>query len=202
MLEDSQSSTNDELHNLEEMLERLKRDTRSGDRVSIHDMLEAVGRRSFGPILLLCGLIPASPLSGVPGLPTFTAVLVFIVTIQLLTGHQHFWLPQWLLCRQVPRDKFCKALDFLQTPARWIDRLLHPRLEYLTQGVAVYVVAFICAIIAIMMPPLELIPFANTTTGIALAIFGLALISHDGLLVLLGFVVFIGSLVLGANALF
>ncbi|MEX1031728.1 MAG: exopolysaccharide biosynthesis protein [Cellvibrionaceae bacterium] len=190
-----------QVHNLQELLDRLKTTVGEDNRVSIGGMLDAVGRRSFGPILLLCGLIPASPLSGIPGLPTFTAVLVFIVIVQLLTGHQHFWLPQWLLNRQVSRKKFIKALDFLHRPAAWIDRLIYPRAEYLTTGVAVYVIAFVCAIIALIMPPLELIPFANTTTGIALAIFGLALISHDGLLVILGLVALFGSLLLGANTL-
>lgn len=200
MLEDRESTDKKELHNLEELLERLKQDTSEGDHVSIGAMLNAVGRRSFGPILLLSGIIPASPLSGIPGLPTFTAILVFIVIIQLLTGHQHFWLPEWVLRRQVPKQKFRKALNFLQTPARWIDRLLYPRLEFLTEGLAVYAIGFICAIIALIMPPLELIPFANTTTGIALAVFGLALISHDGLLVIVGLIAFAASLMFGIQA--
>lgn len=191
----------DQLNNLEQLLDRLKYDTCKGDRVSIGAMLDAVGRRSFGPILLFCGLVPASPLSGIPGLPTVTAILVFIVIVQLLTGHDHFWLPQWLLRRKVSTKKFIKALDFVRKPARWVDRLIHPRLEVLTTGPAVYVVAFACAIIALIMPPLELIPFANTTTGIALSIFGLALISHDGLLVLLGFALLLGALGLGVTAL-
>lgn len=188
-------------HNLEQLLERLKQNTSEGDRVSIGAMLDAVGRRSFGPILLLCGIIPASPLSGIPGLPTFTAILVLIVTVQLLTGHKHFWLPNWVLSRKVPRQKFSKALDFMQKPAAWIDRLLYPRLEYLTQGLAVYVIALICALLALIMPPLELVPFANSTTGIALAVFGLALISHDGLLVIVGLIAFAGSLLFAINAM-
>jgi hypothetical protein len=197
-----QSSTNRELQNLTQLLERLKHNIDPGDHVSVGTMLEAIGRRSFGPILLFCGLLPASPLSGIPGLPSVIALLVLIVIIQLLTGHHHFWLPEWLLRRTVPKDKFCKALDFLQKPAHWVDRLLHPRLEYLTEGPAVYIIALICAIIALIMPPLELVPFANTSSGIALSIFGLALISHDGLLALLGFIIFIASLILGASALF
>lgn len=203
MLEDRNhnGSNHEEVHNLEQLLERLKHNSSEGDQVSIGAMLDAVGRRSFGPILLLCGIIPASPLSGIPGLPTFTAVLVFTVIIQLLTGHQHFWLPQWLLRRQVPRQKFTKAMDFLQTPARWIDRLLYPRLEFLTTGPAVYLIAIVCAFIAMLMPPLEIIPFANTTSGIALSVFGLALISHDGLLVILGVIAFAASLIFAIQTL-
>ncbi|MCW8193928.1 exopolysaccharide biosynthesis protein [Proteobacteria bacterium 005FR1] len=189
------------MHNLEEMLDRLKQRTEMGDRVSVGAMLDAVGRRSFGPVLLFAGLIPASPLSGIPGLPSTMAVIVLLVVGQMLTGHEHFWLPQWLLRRRVSRKSFCKALNFMRQPARWVDKLLYPRLCVLTTGPAVYVIAFLCGLIALSMPPLELIPFANTTTGIAISVFGLALISRDGLLVILGLVAFTGSVYLGISAL-
>jgi hypothetical protein len=186
--------------NLQDMLNRLEDRTQTQDEVSLGAMLEAVGRRSFGPVLLLCGLVPASPLSGIPGLPSVMAVLIFIVVAQILTGHHHFWLPESLLRRKVSRQKFCKAIRFLRVPARWIDRLLYPRLCFLTTGPAVYVIAAICALIALSMPPLELIPFANTTTGIAVSVFGLALVSHDGLLVVVGTIAFAASIYLGVSA--
>jgi hypothetical protein len=191
----------EEMRNLEQLLDRLKQRTEMGDEVTLGDMLDAVGRRSFGPVLLLCGLIPASPLSGIPGLPSAMAILVLIVVGQMLTGHRHFWLPEWLLRRRISREKFCKSVDFMRKPARWVDKLLYPRLGVLTRGPAVYAIAFICGLIALVMPPLELVPFANTTTGIAISIFGLALISHDGLLVILGLIAFGGSIYLGVSAL-
>lgn len=198
---DQQDSLDGEVHNLEQMLDRLRNQTDMGDEVSVGAMLDAVGRRSFGPVLLFAGLVPASPLSGIPGLPSAMAVLVLILVGQMLTGHRHFWLPGWLLRRQVSRKKFCKALDFMRKPARWVDKLLYPRLCVLTTGPAVYVIAAICGIISLIVLPLELVPFANTTTGIALSTFGLALISHDGLLVILGLVAFSGSVYLGLSAL-
>ncbi|MGQ9424532.1 exopolysaccharide biosynthesis protein [Gilvimarinus sp. F26214L] len=188
-------------HNLEQLLERLKENTCAGDSVSVGDMLDAVGRRSFGPVLLLFGVIPASPLSGIPGLPSVISVLVLLVVVQLLAGHKHFWLPAFLLNRRVPRSKYTKALSFLQKPARWIDRPLHPRLQLLTRGPAEYVIAVVCLVIALTMPPLELVPFANTTTGIALSVFGLALTANDGLLVMIGLAVFGVSVFLGVRAL-
>lgn len=190
-----------EPHNLTEMLDRLEERTHRQEQISLSAMLEAVGRRSFGPVLLLCGLIPASPLSGIPGLPSIMAVLVFVAVAQMLAGRRHFWLPDSLLRRELSREKFCKAIRMLRRPARWIDRLLFPRLRFLTVGPAVYAIAVLCALIALTMPPLELIPFANTSTGIALSVFGLALISHDGLLVVLGVVAFAASIYLGTMAI-
>ncbi|MEX0618653.1 MAG: exopolysaccharide biosynthesis protein [Pseudohongiellaceae bacterium] len=175
-----------ELHNLEQMLERLKCNSGESSEVYISNMLEAVGQRSFGPILLLAGLIPASPLSAIPGVPSLAAALAFLVIVQLLTGHDHFWLPEWLLRRKIARHRFVRALNAMQKPARWIDRMIKPRLQIFATGPAIFPIAATCLVIALVMPLLEVIPMANTSTGFVLAIFGLAIISCDGMLVLLG----------------
>ena len=177
--------------NLSQMLEKLEENTTHKHAVSVQNMLEAIGRRSFGPILLLAGLIPASPLSGIPGLPSTAGIMAFIVIIQLLIGREYFWLPQWLLNREIARPQFDKVICWLKVPARWLDRFIYPRWGALTHGPAVYGVAILCACIAMMMFPLEFIPFANTISGTALALFGLALTVHDGLLVVIGAAVFI-----------
>lgn len=174
--------------NLEELLEELRQSGEKDGKVSIGAMIEIIGRRSFAPLLLLAGLIALSPLSGVPGMPTTVAVLVLVVAGQFLVGRDHFWLPEWLLRREVPYDKFCKGLAFLQRPARFIDRFLRPRLVFLTHTVGIYAIAVVCVIIAATMPPLELMPFAASVAGAALAMFGLSLIAHDGLLGLIAII--------------
>jgi hypothetical protein len=169
---------------LAQILDRLA-GVADGGGVTVGEMVEAAGRRSFGPLLLVAGLIPASPLSGVPGLPSLAALVVFLVAGQLLLRRDHFWLPGWLLRRRVSARRFRAMLRWLRPPARFIDRWMRPRLTALTGGVATYLIAATCVAIAIAMPPLELVPFANSTSGIALSAFGLALIAHDGLLALL-----------------
>lgn len=44
-----------------------------------------------------------------------------------------------------------------------------------------------CVLIAVAMPPMELVPFTATGAGAALTAFGLSLIAHDGLVALLAF---------------
>lgn len=65
----------------------------------------------------------------------------------------------------------------------------------LARGPFAYLIGAVCILVAISMPPLELVPFANTTTVAALTAFGLALIAHDGLIAVLGLARFVGSLV-------
>ena len=148
----------------------------------------------------LPGLIALSPLSGIPGLPSTVALMVALIAGQLLCGRRHIWLPHWLLARSLSRDKFEHALRFLLPLARSIDRLVRPRLSLLTRGPALYANVLLCLLIALSMPPLEVVPFANSISGAALSALGLALFAHDGLLALLAFAFGIGCLYLLSQA--
>ncbi len=177
-----------ELTNLEQLLDRIDKAANDRERVSLDAIVEAVGNRSFGPLLLVAGVVTLSPLSGIPGMATTMAVLVLLIAVQLLCGREHFGLPRWLLKRSVARDKLGKALKWLRPPARFIDRGLRPRLTVFVHRTGTYVIAIVCVFIAAGMPAMELVPFSATGAGAALTAFGLSLIARDGVLALLAFV--------------
>lgn len=152
-------------------------------------MLDEVGRRSFGPMLLLAGLVAVAPVIGdIPGVPTIVGVFVVLIAGQLVFRRQQIWLPRWLLKRSVRQDKLCKALEWMRKPARFVDRLLRPRLESYTGPKATYAMAILCIVIGVAMPAMEVVPFSANFAGAALSAFGLSLIARDGLLALLGFI--------------
>ncbi|MEX1214484.1 exopolysaccharide biosynthesis protein [Saccharospirillum sp.] len=176
--------------NLEQLLDQIAEAEQQDDRqVSLEDVLSKVGRRSFGPVLLIVGLITMAPLVGdIPGVPTMMAVIVMLTAVQLLLGREYFWLPKWLLNRSIASDKLHKALGWSRKPAQFIDRLLRQRLVVLAQGKANYAIAVVCLIIAAAMPLMEVVPFSANGAGIGLTAFGLALIARDGLLSLIAFI--------------
>ncbi|PLW81469.1 exopolysaccharide biosynthesis protein [Kineobactrum sediminis] len=178
-----------EVKNLEELLDQLDRATETDhSRITVEEIVSAVGTRSFAPLLLLVGVLITSPLSGIPLFPTLSAIIVALVSAQMLAGRRHFWLPPWLLHRTVPRERMKSATRWLRPSARFIDHLLKPRLIFLVKGPATVVIAVFCLIIATGMPLLELIPFSSSLAGTALGIFGLSLVSRDGLLALIAYV--------------
>lgn len=179
--------TTPEFASLHQLLDHIARTAERQERVSLDMVVRAVGQRSFAPLLLLVGIILFSPISGIPGVPTLMAILVLLVAVQLLLGRRHFWLPQWMLKRSISEKKLLKALDWLRRPARFIDRWLQPRLTFLVRRTGTYAIAAICAVIALGLPAMEIIPFSATTAGLALTAFGLALVTHDGLLAVLAF---------------
>jgi len=175
--------------NLEQLLDRVSEGTGDQERVFVGRIVEAVGGRSLGGIILLVGIILISPLSGIPGIPTTMGILLLLVAGQLVFHRRHLWLPQWLLRRTISRARLHKALKWLRPLACFVDRRLAPRLPLLVEEAAAFFIALICVVIAVGLPITELVPFSATAAGTVLAPFGLALIAHDGLLALLAFVV-------------
>lgn len=172
--------------NLQDLLGLLAAADGENGVVTFGEMLDVAGRRSFGPMLLLGGVIVLAPLIGdIPGVPTTVGVFVFLLAWQMLRGREHIWLPEWILVRSVPRTKLRRAIEWLHPGARFVDRLLKPRLHVLVIGRARYGIAIVVMAISLLMPAMEFIPFSANGAGIALVVLGLALVARDGLLILI-----------------
>ena len=177
---------NEAPRNLGDLLQRIAQVASDRDHVYLATIMEALGTRSFGPVLLLIGVILVSPLSGLPGVPTTMGIGLALISLQLVMGREAFWLPRWLLDRHVSSSRLQRALQWLDRPARFIDWWLRPRLSMLASDSGAVFIAVICLLLALAMPAMELVPFSATAAGLAVVAFGLALVAIDGLFVLLG----------------
>jgi hypothetical protein len=186
------------------MLNRISAAARKDDaKVKARTIFELVGTRSYGPLLLLAGLIMVAPVIGdIPGVPTALGIFVILISAQMLLHRRHFWLPGWLLERTVSRQKVDKMVHWCRRPARFIDRLLRPRLAVFTSIPAQYLVAVVGILIAAATPVMEFVPFSANIAGAALLAFGLALVAHDGLCGLLAFILSTATLGFVAYGLF
>lgn len=171
------------------LLQTITQTTSDREEVTVRDIINKVGQRSFGPILLLAGLVTLAPLIGdIPGVPTIMAAIVFLVAIQMILGQKKLWLPEVLLKQSVQKEKLHSAIEKIKKPAEYIDSMIKPRYALLTNGRMIYPVAVICLCISLATPAMEFIPFSANFAGAALTAFGLSLIANDGLLVLLGYI--------------
>lgn len=172
---------------LEHLVDRLED---AGDRkhkITVGEILEVVGPCSFGPLLIVVGLLITSPLSGIPLFPTVAGAVVLMTTLQLLFGRRNVWLPKPVLNLSVPKSRFRAAMSWLHTPARAIDRYTEPRMPLWVHGRSVYIIALVCMVLASLMPLMEFVPFSATLAGVMLTTFGVALVARDGLLCVLGY---------------
>jgi hypothetical protein len=169
-----------------ELLDRIEAATREHDPTSLGDVLDMIGHRSFGPLLLLAGLVMMAPVVGdIPGVPVLMGSMVVLAAVQLLVGRDHVWLPAWLLRRSASDRTICRAVAWLRPLARLLDRWSRPRLRWLTHGAGLVVAGTASLVIAAATPLMELVPMSANVAGLAIAAYGLALIAADGLMALL-----------------
>lgn len=180
--------------NLQQLLDQIGRASNEHRYVTLGQVVDSVGRRSFGPLLSVVGLILASPLSIIPGLPTTMGVFVLLLSIQLLAVRQELWLPAWLKRRSLASEDVDKALLRMRPVARFVDRWLKRRLAVLVQGPTEYLIAALCLGIALCMPLMEVVPMSASSAGVVFTAFGLALLYHDGLLALIALLFFVTTL--------
>jgi hypothetical protein len=181
----------DILYDLDELAEK--------DDVCIADVVEAFGNRSYGPLLLVPALLEITPVGAIPGVPTFLAVTIAIVAVQMLIGRSHVWLPGFIRKRSVSAEKLREASDKLRKPGKLLDRWFGKRLKTFTGKTAQRVAAVIIIALCISVPPLEVLPFASSGPMLAIACFGLAIMVRDGLLMLIAGAIALGAFGLGLN---
>lgn len=177
----------DREHPLEDVLDKAANAAKV-DQVKIADILDLYGDRSFGPILLLLGLIAViPPVGAIPGVPAAVGVVIILFSVQMLIGRKHVWLPGFIADRSIGKDKIRKAHEKSETVLAAIDHMVTERLEWATGGPARYVAAVLVTLLSLALIPLELVPFAVAIPGVAISVIGLALMARDGALMLLAY---------------
>ncbi|RIJ29558.1 exopolysaccharide biosynthesis protein [Henriciella algicola] len=173
---------------LENVLERAINEI-DGDTVTFGDVLDLFGDRSFGPIIVLLGLlVVVPPIGAVPGLPMIVGLVIILFTIQIIFGADRIWVPGFIEKRSISKEKL-KAADKKTKPwLKRIDGLISQRITMLTGPWSVYASAVIVIFLALLMIPLELVPFAVAAPGAAITLYGLAIMARDGVLMLIGYV--------------
>lgn len=171
-------------HPLEQVLKKAAENA-SGQQVSFGSLLDLFGDRSFGPIFTILGLmVVLPPMGAIPGIPAAIGVVILLFSTQIIFGRQHIWLPSWIENLSIEKSKIEVAHKKSEGVLAFIDKIVTDRFEWATRGAARYIAAIIVSLLAILIIPLELVPFAVAIPGIAISAIGLAMIARDGLLML------------------
>lgn len=172
-----------------DIVDRLRARAEGSDRLSIGEVADAIGRRGYGPFLFVPALIEISPLGAIPGLPTLLALVIAIVAAQMAFGRDHLWLPEALKRRNAPAGRVADAMRRIRPAALWLDRWFPGRAPALVRPAVARAAAVGALLLCLTVPPLELVPFASSAPMAAIAMFGLATLARDGLLMALAFAI-------------
>ncbi|HBK92723.1 MAG TPA: exopolysaccharide synthesis, exod [Parvularcula sp.] len=173
--------------------EPLRQAIRKGDAefVDAQEIVSALGPRAFGLSVMVVMAPVCLPMP--PGVPTVAGVILGFLAIQMILGFKCPWIPKPMRRLQITRTKLLKAIDALERRLKFVERLAHPRLEFLTRGFGAQAVGI--ALLALAFVLILPIPFlGNLPPAIAAGILGLALAQRDGLMALFGFAATAGAI--------
>jgi len=169
------------------------------ERVTVADILDALGDRSFAALLVFFGAINLLPLP--PGSSAVLGLPLIIIAAQLMYGSKRVWLPKFVTEKSLSADQFRALMARLVPRLVQLEQWVRPRYWpfWRRRGDRVTgCVVFLLAIV-VTLP----IPLGNWLPALAIALLGLALSERDGLLFAAGGVVgivaiFVSSFVVGA----
>ncbi|UOM32886.1 exopolysaccharide biosynthesis protein [Acuticoccus sp. I52.16.1] len=189
----------DTTEDLVALIDRIK-DKTDGDEVSVDDLVEAVGRRAFGPLFIITSLIAVLPTGMIPGMSILTGTIMLILSIQLLFGSDRIWMPDFIAERTMPREKLVSSLDKMRPRAEWVSRFIGPRMSFFLHPPFHQMVALTGVVVSLSMYPLAVVPFGAFPAGLSLLVIGLGLSVRDGLLIAAGIAVGVFGLVVAVFA--
>lgn len=163
------------------------------EEMTLQDLMDGLGERSFGFVLLLFGVLSAIAI--IPGLATITAIPLLFFGLQMFVGSRTPWLPTGISQRSFARTDLLGTIQRAVPAMRWVETICKPRLLFLTGrfaerllGLLVFVLALVIALPG---------PGTNFMPGVAIAFMAIAIIERDGLLVLVGMLVSAFALYVG-----
>jgi len=167
------------------------------ERVSIRALFDALGDRAFGALMLVFALPNCLPTP--PGTSAILGAPLIFLTLQLMLGMKP-WLPKFIADRSMAREDFAKIIDKANPWLSYAERLLRERLVFMTRRPAEYIIGFLCFVMAVVLTlP---IPLGNMPTALAICLFSFGILERDGVWILAGLAVFVGSLVVAGGVVY
>jgi hypothetical protein len=145
-------------------------------RVAIGDVVEALGDRSFAPVMILLAVPNAIPF--LPGSSAVLGLLLALIGLQLMFGLSRVRLPQRLTRWSFDREAFGRMVARITPWLTRFERMARPRYWPATYRLGERLAGAVSIGLALMiMLP---IPFANAMPALAICLLALGISERDG----------------------
>lgn len=144
-------------------------------------ILQALGERAFGVVLLFFALPSALPFSTIPGVSVIFSVPILLFSCQMVFARKTLWLPKTIAEHTIHQKNISKIIHATVPYLIKIEYFLKPRWSFMTCRLMEIINGTIifCLAILLMLP----IPFSNFIFAALLITFSLGLIEKDGLFI-------------------
>ncbi len=157
-----------------------------GQDCSVGELVDQIGDRGFGLLLLVLAFPAALPLPA-PGYATPFGILMILLGFQMLIGRQVPWLPERFRRRTIRYRVMAFSLEKGARLLRLVEFLIRPRWSRLARSrlflsaVALIIIAMACS----MTLP---IPLTNTAPSFVIFLLAAGILEEDGLALVGGLV--------------
>ena len=161
------------------------------ERVSITDLMRAMEARAVAALILFFSLPNALP--AIPGTSAVLGLPLLYLCAQMMLGKLP-WLPGLIADRSMTREDYSGLVRRVSPLLARAERLLVPRLLFITGDLGERVIGGFCLLLAIVLAlP---IPLGNMLPAIAISMMALGVLERDGIWVIGGALVGALSLVI------
>lgn len=162
------------------------------DRVTFGEMLDVLGERGFGLLLIMLATPNLLPFPGVPGVSFVTGMAILYIAIQLILAKDEPVLPTWISGKSFTRGQLSRFIVKTNPFLRWLEKPIRPRWTSVVTGFGERLIGVVALIHAVTLAlP---IPMGNLPQAVALIMFALALIELDGLMAIFGYLASIAAM--------
>ena len=153
-----------------------------GDKTNLDEILAQFGKRTYGPIFFIIGVISTSPIGAIPGLPFLMTFLTCTIVLQYLFKRGAVWMPQFIVKKSFSKSKVDKVLTKIIPITKFIDKITRPRAHFFFNSFFEALIMITVMLMSILFIPLGFIPAGIMFPGIVIICFSIAIITKDGIL--------------------
>jgi hypothetical protein len=158
-------------------------ETSDTPRISVRDIVAALGERAYALLLVVLGLPNCLPMP--PPIPLVCGILVLIIAIQMLLGFSAPWLPKRIMDWSITRDSASRLTARALPWVSYMERFAKPRFALLQTREGFRLVGALVLVTSLAL--LCAAPFiGQLPLGVAICLIGLGLVERDGLIIAIG----------------
>lgn len=155
-----------------QVLERLLHEA-AADHVTLDWLIGNLRERSFGVILLVIAIIGM-----LPGVATFTGLLLFFPAYQMIRARPYPVLPRLIATRRLSTAKIAWVVRRVTPMLRWLERFSYPRWTTPFETTK-RVVGVVVALLAVSL--LSPLPFSQIIPNFVLIVIAFSFLEADGI---------------------
>lgn len=170
-----------------EVLDDLNTVTHEAETTTFGELIDALGRRGTGPLLVILSAVLILPVGMVPGMPGLVAIVFMLIGIQLLFVQPKLWMPARLRRAKIKTETLRSIVKRIQPLRRKARLVLSERMTFIIDGrVFQLAAALILLGTGAVIFFIGFVPGLPFVLSIHILLIGLGLTARDGIVMSLG----------------